>query len=62
MKDGVSKCGSWLYSTMSASGPSGTIDPALADLGGVDSARDGARIAKETRPRNMKAVFIVRIA
>ena len=57
----MSKCGSWLYSTESASGLGGTIEAAPADLGGVDSARDGARTAGETRPRNMKAVFIIRI-
>ena len=59
--DWVSKCGSWLRSTVSASGPAGTIDPAPAELGGVDIALDGARTAGETRPRNMKAVFIIRI-
>ena len=38
-----------------------TVYPASSGLGGIDGGQDGARSAAETRPKNMKAVFIMRI-
>ena len=38
-----------------------TIKSAHADLGGVDQSKDGVDADAETRPKNMKLVFIIRI-
>ena len=37
------------------------IKSAHADLGGVDAGKDGVEADTETRPKNMKLVFIIRI-
>jgi hypothetical protein len=38
-----------------------TINSAHTGIGGVDEEKDDTRVAGETRPKNMKAVFIMRI-
>ena len=39
----------------------GSIVNAHAGLGGVDQGQDGVKADAETRPKNMKLVFIIRI-
>ena len=38
-----------------------TIKSAHADMGGVDQSKDSVEVVDETRPKNMKVVFIIRI-
>ena len=37
------------------------VNSAHAGLGGVDAGADNVNMASETRPKNMKLVFIIRI-
>ena len=64
--NGHSFCLGWKLETEPASGDTesatATINSATAGLGGVVAdGGEAANVAGETRPKNMKAVFIMRI-
>ena len=58
-------CMNWVTSTAEAKAgtlpATATVNSGVTGLGGVDGGRDSARSAGETRPKNMKVVYIMRI-
>ena len=48
-------------STLYTNDATATIKSANAGLGGVDESKDGVDADAETRPKNMKLVFIIRV-